>query len=255
MRDRAGQRIAYDGAPRPGLEHHLLLIEGELEVDGRRADLRSETRRLPPLPALRPERFFDAEATRRAIRPLHGVREPMHGNTQAIISTFSAEDIAENVRELGALHACLRSCRRQHRLHPSLLGGRRRGFLDEEGAPGRRGRHALVARRARRAERSSDRFSSIRHAAEPAAPGRGAQADGPSGFPPPGYRAGADGGSRAAGEPSSSEACSRSTRAPATRPSRSIASMGYRTVGVVPGYCLDPFTPKLDSTTIMYKAL
>jgi ribosomal protein S18 acetylase RimI-like enzyme len=32
-------------------------------------------------------------------------------------------------------------------------------------------------------------------------------------------------------------------------------SMGYRTVGIVPGYCLDPFEPKLDSTTIMYKAL
>ena len=33
------------------------------------------------------------------------------------------------------------------------------------------------------------------------------------------------------------------------------ASMGYKTVGIVPGYCLDPFEPKLDSTTIMYKAL
>lgn len=28
----AGTRITYDYAPRPGLEHHLLLIEGELEV-------------------------------------------------------------------------------------------------------------------------------------------------------------------------------------------------------------------------------
>jgi ribosomal protein S18 acetylase RimI-like enzyme len=34
------------------------------------------------------------------------------------------------------------------------------------------------------------------------------------------------------------------------------ASLGYRTVGVIPGYCLDPFgSPRLDSTTIMYKAL
>jgi ribosomal protein S18 acetylase RimI-like enzyme len=33
------------------------------------------------------------------------------------------------------------------------------------------------------------------------------------------------------------------------------ASMGYKIVGVVPGYCLDPFTPRLDSTTIMYKTL
>jgi len=32
-------------------------------------------------------------------------------------------------------------------------------------------------------------------------------------------------------------------------------SLGYRIVGVIPGYCLDPFAPKLDSTTVMYKAL
>lgn len=33
------------------------------------------------------------------------------------------------------------------------------------------------------------------------------------------------------------------------------ASLGYRTVGIIPGYCLDPFEAKLDSTTVMYKAL
>jgi transcriptional regulator with XRE-family HTH domain len=34
---RPATRIAYDAPPRPGLEHHLLLVEGELEltVDGR----------------------------------------------------------------------------------------------------------------------------------------------------------------------------------------------------------------------------
>lgn len=39
----AATRIAYDGSPRPGLEHHLLLIEGQLEltVDGRVYQLRS----------------------------------------------------------------------------------------------------------------------------------------------------------------------------------------------------------------------
>jgi len=37
-----GMRITYDGPPRSGLEHHLLLIEGRLEVsvDGRSYDLR-----------------------------------------------------------------------------------------------------------------------------------------------------------------------------------------------------------------------
>jgi ribosomal protein S18 acetylase RimI-like enzyme len=33
------------------------------------------------------------------------------------------------------------------------------------------------------------------------------------------------------------------------------ASLGYKTVGVIPGYCRDPFEDRLDSTTVMYKAL
>ena len=39
----AGQRIAYERPPRPGLEHHLLLIEGRLQVavDGQVHDLRA----------------------------------------------------------------------------------------------------------------------------------------------------------------------------------------------------------------------
>ncbi|WP_436637203.1 helix-turn-helix domain-containing protein [Microbaculum sp. FT89] len=37
-----GARIAYDAPPRPGLEHHMLLLEGELRVtvDGHTHDLR-----------------------------------------------------------------------------------------------------------------------------------------------------------------------------------------------------------------------
>lgn len=32
-------------------------------------------------------------------------------------------------------------------------------------------------------------------------------------------------------------------------------SLGYKTSGVIPGYCLDPFGPQFDSTTIMFKQL
>jgi ribosomal protein S18 acetylase RimI-like enzyme len=32
-------------------------------------------------------------------------------------------------------------------------------------------------------------------------------------------------------------------------------SLGYQTVGIIPGYCRDPFAGQLDPTTIMYKAL
>jgi len=33
------------------------------------------------------------------------------------------------------------------------------------------------------------------------------------------------------------------------------ASLGYRTVGVIPGFCRDTIEERLDSATIMYKAL
>jgi ribosomal protein S18 acetylase RimI-like enzyme len=33
------------------------------------------------------------------------------------------------------------------------------------------------------------------------------------------------------------------------------ASLGYRTAGIIPGYCLDPLEDRLDSTTLMYKPL
>ena len=33
------------------------------------------------------------------------------------------------------------------------------------------------------------------------------------------------------------------------------AALGYRTAGVIPGYCRDPFKNCLDPTTLMYKAL
>ena len=33
------------------------------------------------------------------------------------------------------------------------------------------------------------------------------------------------------------------------------ASLGYHTAGIIPGYCRDPFKDQLDPTTIMYKAL
>jgi ribosomal protein S18 acetylase RimI-like enzyme len=33
------------------------------------------------------------------------------------------------------------------------------------------------------------------------------------------------------------------------------AALGYQTVGVIPGYCRDPFRDCLDPTTLMYKAL
>ena len=32
-------------------------------------------------------------------------------------------------------------------------------------------------------------------------------------------------------------------------------ALGYRTAGIIPGYCRDPFEAKLDPTTVMYKAL
>ncbi|MGD9538935.1 MAG: N-acetyltransferase family protein [Alphaproteobacteria bacterium] len=36
---------------------------------------------------------------------------------------------------------------------------------------------------------------------------------------------------------------------------RLYASLGFKTAGIIPGYCRDPFEDRLDPTTIMYKAL
>ena len=36
---------------------------------------------------------------------------------------------------------------------------------------------------------------------------------------------------------------------------RLYTALGYQTVGVIPGYCLDPTSERFDSTTIMYKTL
>jgi len=36
---------------------------------------------------------------------------------------------------------------------------------------------------------------------------------------------------------------------------RLYTSLGYKTTGVIPGFCRDPFDDRLDATTIMYKAL
>ncbi|WP_317203659.1 GNAT family N-acetyltransferase [Janthinobacterium sp.] len=33
------------------------------------------------------------------------------------------------------------------------------------------------------------------------------------------------------------------------------AALGYQTAGVIPGYCRDPTTARLDATTLMYKSL
>ena len=33
------------------------------------------------------------------------------------------------------------------------------------------------------------------------------------------------------------------------------SALGYRTAGIIPGYCRDPFKAKLDPTTVMYKTL
>ncbi len=36
---------------------------------------------------------------------------------------------------------------------------------------------------------------------------------------------------------------------------RLYTKLGYRTAGIIPGYCRDPFEDRLDPTTVMYKAL
>ena len=178
----------------------------------------------------------------------------MHGNIHISISIFSADDIANNVRELGALmHACV---------HAGASIGYILPYSPEDGeafwtnkvlpAVADETRLLLVARKGGRIIGSVQLDTDT-------PPNQPHRAEVRKLMVHPDFRR--QGIARAliaeverlAGEKKRSLLTLDTRTGDSAEPL--YASMGYKTVGVVPGYCLDPFTPKLDSTTIMYKAL
>ena len=178
----------------------------------------------------------------------------MHGTTRPNISIFSAEDVAKNVRELGALmHACVHAGASIGYILPySPADGE--AFWATKVLPAVEGgtRLLLVARKGGRIVGSVQLDTDT-------PPNQPHRAEVRKLMVHPDFRR--QGIARALMAEAERQAAGlkRSLLTLDTRTGDSAEplyeSMGYRTVGVVPGYCLDPFEPKFDSTTIMYKAL
>lgn len=178
----------------------------------------------------------------------------MHGNAQAAISIFSADDIAKSVRELGALmHACV---------HAGASIGYILPYSTDDG-------EAFWTTKVFSAVEEGTRILLVAKKGEKIVGSVQLDTDTPPNQPhraevrklmvhPDFRRQGIARALMAEVERLASE-LERSLLTLDTRTGDSAEplyqSMGYRTVGIVPGYCLDPFTPKLDSTTIMYKTL
>jgi ribosomal protein S18 acetylase RimI-like enzyme len=178
----------------------------------------------------------------------------MHGNAHTTISKFSADDIGKNLSELGALmHACIHAGASIGYILPYSEGdGEAFWTTKVSRAVADRTRLLLVAKKGGKIVGSVQLDTDT-------PPNQPHRAEVRKLMVHPDFRR--QGIARAlmaeverrAGE------CKRSLLTLDTRTGDSAeplyASMGYQTAGVVPGYCLDPITPKLDSTTIMYKAL
>src|SRR5262245_43016838 len=105
-RPRYSHRLRPAAAPRARAS---LVSEGRAaDCHGERTGPRAETRRLPALSAVRRQLVRDSEGARREIHAVQCVSAAMNMIARSVIASFSAEDVARPLAELGALlHACV----------------------------------------------------------------------------------------------------------------------------------------------------
>ncbi|MCG8361443.1 MAG: GNAT family N-acetyltransferase [Kiloniellales bacterium] len=178
----------------------------------------------------------------------------MTGNGPTAISIFSADDIASHLRELGALlHACVHAGASVNFVLPYSEADSaafwRRKVLP---AVGEGTRLLLVARR-------DERIAGAVQLDTDTPPNQPHRAEVSKLLVHPDFRR--QGIARALMAELERLASQRG-RSLITLDTRTgdkaeplYVSLGYKTAGVIPGYCLDPFEDRLDPTTIMYKAL
>ena len=178
----------------------------------------------------------------------------MTEDLQTTISPFTADDLAGHVRDLGALlHACVHDGASIGFVLPFTMDDGK-AFWSDKVLPAVRDRtRVLLVARARgrivgTVQLDYDTMPNQRHRAEvrkllvhPDARRRGVA------------RTLMVDLERSAGR------LGRSLLTLDTRPGdgaeQLYASLGYKTAGVIPGFCRDPMEDRLDATTIMYKAL
>ena len=178
----------------------------------------------------------------------------MTGDTETTIATFSADDVASHAGELGALlHACVHAGASINFVLPYTADDSET-FWAKKVLPAMRDgtRLLLVARKRGRIAGSVQ----LNYDTPPNQPHR---AEVSKLLVHPDFRRQGIAKALMADLERRASRLGRSLLTLDTRTGDSAeplyASLGYQTVGVIPGYCRDPFEDRLDSTTIMYKAL
>lgn len=175
-------------------------------------------------------------------------------HAQVMISTFSADDVASHLRELGALlHACVHDGASIGFVLP-FTENESEIFWSDKVLPRLRGRGLvlLVARKGGQIAGSVQ----LDHDTPPNQPHR---AEVRKLLVHPAFRRQGIAKALMAALERRASQLGRSLLTLDTRTGDKAeplyASLGYQTAGVIPGYCRDPFKDCFDPTTLMYKAL
>jgi ribosomal protein S18 acetylase RimI-like enzyme len=178
----------------------------------------------------------------------------MSGEPHAIISIFSADDIAGHVRELGALlHACVHDGASISFVLP-FTADDSEAFWSQNVRPG-----VLDGTRLLLVARKGGRIAGSVQLDYDTPPNQPHRAEVRKLLVHPEFRRQGIAQALMAKLERTASQMGRSLITLDTRTGDKAeplyASLGYKTAGVIPGYCRDPFEDRLDSTTIMYKVL